>query len=265
MFRLWLIIASLAGASFAQPTYTAASVVHAATSLSGPLAPNTIATIYGSGLAFDTQTAGTGVSLPMELANVRVSVDSTAAPLLYVSERQINFIVPASLQPRTGATLRVFRQGLYGPAVAVDIRDAVPGLFHVASGELLAQHTDGKLITRDLPALPGEIVVVYGTGFGVTRPPLITDNELPSLPFQISRLSELQVMVNNSNLDSGRILYCGVTPLSGGLYQVNFRLPDELTADPEIRVSIAGQASPVGTKLAVRKVDSNFPRSRHVK
>src|SRR5882757_1529073 len=45
----------LAGTLQAKPSYSAASIVNAADSLAGPLAPNTIATIYGTGLAYGTK------------------------------------------------------------------------------------------------------------------------------------------------------------------------------------------------------------------
>ena len=45
----------LAGTLQAKPSYSAASIVNAADNLAGPLAPNTIATIYGTGLAYGTK------------------------------------------------------------------------------------------------------------------------------------------------------------------------------------------------------------------
>ena len=85
------------------PAYTAASIVHAATQTAEALAPNTIATIYGTNLAFSTTasvasdiSAGT---LPQSLDGVTVIVDSILANLFYVSPGQINFLVPYNLTP----------------------------------------------------------------------------------------------------------------------------------------------------------------------
>ena len=52
---LSLVTLLLAVALQAAPSYSAASIVNAADNLAGPLAPNTIATIYGTGLAYGTK------------------------------------------------------------------------------------------------------------------------------------------------------------------------------------------------------------------
>src|SRR5260370_14519924 len=52
---LSLVTLLLAAALQAAPSYSAASIVNAADNLAGPLAPNTIATIYGTGLAYGTK------------------------------------------------------------------------------------------------------------------------------------------------------------------------------------------------------------------
>jgi hypothetical protein len=84
------------------PTYTQNSIVHAATNRPGKLAPNSIATIYGKGLATATVAAGlrelTTGFLPTVYQGscTRVFIDNIEAPLLFVSPGQVNFLVPAN-------------------------------------------------------------------------------------------------------------------------------------------------------------------------
>jgi uncharacterized protein (TIGR03437 family) len=247
-------VAPYAGAQIVAPYYTAESIVNGATFLPGPLAPNGLATIFGTNLSYYTHLLSPDDlqgGLPTDMGpGVRVVVAGSAVPLYYVSPTQINFLVPTSLRPAT-VDVRVYRQGVYGPTVQVPVADAAPALFPAPGGYLLASHADFSLVTPEAPAAPGEVVVLWGTGFGITNPMLAPDNQLPSLPFPIARLADLVILVDNVALDRTRILYCGLTPGFSGLYQANVRLPDDVGPNPEIRVAIGGQISAPGMKLAV--------------
>ena len=102
------------------PFYSAQSIVHAATNKSGRFAPYGIGTIYGRGLA--TATAGASAAdvaagtLPYYFNGTctRLAIDNIAAPLLYVSPTQVNFLVPSNM--RTGKRmLQVLCDSIFGP------------------------------------------------------------------------------------------------------------------------------------------------------
>jgi len=42
--------------------------------------------------------------------------------------------------------------------------DCAPALFTLAGGYTIATNVDGKLLTPDAPAHPGDIIVIYLTG-----------------------------------------------------------------------------------------------------
>src|SRR6266568_9221054 len=70
-----------------------------AASYASAVAPDSLVTIFGAGLA---PTTATGVldsagQLPVELGGIRVEIAGVAAPLFYVSPGQINLIVPGSV------------------------------------------------------------------------------------------------------------------------------------------------------------------------
>src|SRR5262249_39667096 len=74
-----------------------------------PVAPDSIATVFGSQLATATQ-AATSRPLPTELAGtqVRIKDDSgvtRAAPLFFVSPMQINFLLPPETVPGTATII----------------------------------------------------------------------------------------------------------------------------------------------------------------
>lgn len=246
------------------PSYSATGLVNGATYLSGPLAPNTWATLKGSNLAWTTVTAGpsdmTGDQWPVRIPGAGVQVlfaGGTPAHLSYVSPTQINFLTPASRAPGV-TSLTVVRDGVSGPSISVTFADTAPGLFQNNS-MAVAAHADWSLITDDAPARPGEIVVLFGTGLGQTVVPLDSQSDgrlvaMTSDPagLRIQRFADLSVILNESTLDPQRILWAGLTPGFAGLYQVNLQLPDSLQANPFIRIRIGDQASAEGVKLAVR-------------
>jgi uncharacterized protein (TIGR03437 family) len=235
------------------PAYSAAGMVNASNYTPGPFAPNSIVSIFGTGLSWSTQglTADDIVNntLPVELNSTRVYVMDSPAPLLYVSDGQINFLVPGN-QLDGDVTVRVVREGVTGPEITVTLVDAVPALFQTAAGYAIAAHLDNSLIAPGSPAQPGEIIVVYACGLGMTQPNP-APGVIPQSAAVILRLSDLKVYLGGTAIDSASILYAGVSPGSAGLYQINLVLPAGLGTDPEISVAIADQSSPAGLKLAV--------------
>ena len=255
MLRMWLVFALLlANTAWGQaPVYSAAGMVNGPNYAPGPFAPNSIVSIFGSGLARSSQgvTAADIVNntLPVELNSTRVYVMNSPAPLLYVSDGQVNFLIPGN-QLDGDVQIRVVREGLTGPEVTVTLVDAAPALFQTAAGYAIAAHLDNSLIAPGSPAQAGEIIVVYACGLGRTLP-----NPAPGAISQsaavIQRLSDLKVYLGGAAIEPASILYAGLTPGSAGLYQINLVLPDNPGTDPEIRVAIADQSSPAGLKLAM--------------
>jgi len=228
-------------------------MVNGANYAPGPFAPNSVASIFGSGLSRSSQglTAGDIVNntLPVELNSTRVYVMDSPAPLLYVSDGQVNFLVPGN-QLDGDVKVRVVREGMTGPEITVTLVDAAPVLFQTAAGYAIAAHLDNSLIAPGSPAQSGETIVVYACGLGRTQPNP-APGVIPQSAAVIQRLSDLKVYLGGTAIDPASILYAGLTPGSAGLYQINLVLPDNLGTDPEIRVAIADQSSPAGLKLAM--------------
>jgi uncharacterized protein (TIGR03437 family) len=228
-------------------------MVNASNYTPGPFAPNSIVSIFGTGLAWSTRTLTAGdivdKTLPTELNGTQVFVMSSPAPLLYVSDGQVNFLVPSN-QLDGDVQIRVVREGATGPEITVTLVDAAPALFQTAAGYAIATHVDNSPVAPGSPAQAGETIVVYACGLGRTQPNpapgVIPQNAAP-----IQGLSSLTVYLGGTAINPASILYAGLSPGSVGLYQINIVLPGNLGTDPEIRVAIADQSSPAGLKLAV--------------
>jgi uncharacterized protein (TIGR03437 family) len=232
------------------PNYTAAGIVNGASFQPG-LAPNTVVSIFGTNLAWNTQGLRPGDLaegvMPISLGNVEVYFEGWPAYLYYVSPLQINFLVPSSLRAGT-FQFWVARQGTRGPIVTVTLQDVAPALFQASATTAIASHLDWSVVTSESPAAAGEIITLWATGLGGTNPEL-EDGVLPAGVQWLRQLTQFEVWINGAAVDPGAILYAGVAPGFAGLYQVDVRLPDPLPANPEIRVGLGGTMSPAGITL----------------
>jgi uncharacterized protein (TIGR03437 family) len=242
------------GAQRSTPDYTQSSVVHAATHLPGPLAPNTIASIYGVNLAASTRALRAsdirGGRMPVTLpgTGTHILISGIAVPIYYASPTQVNFLVPAELLP--GVTrLVVVVDGISGRETRIEIAPAAPGLFLFGQGLAAATTSEGVPITPANPAAPGEWITLYATGLGDTRP-RATSGQLATTP--ASAALSFQAMIEGAPAEVG---YVGLAPGYAGLYQINLLLPGGLAANPEIRLYADGVASPALVFLPVRKPD----------
>ena len=250
------LVAEAAEPNRQAPVYSAASVVNAATNLPGPLAPLGLVSLYGKDLAVVTRALTPddlrSGQLPTTLigTGVSVAIDNIAVPIIFVSPNQVNFLIPGNI--RTGRRqIRLLTNGKAGPDVEVQIAESSPGLFALDNSAVIATRGNGTLITAEEPARPGEILVLYAVGLGATQP-AINGLTIPSAAASISARSQFSVLLNNEPVQDDSILYAGICPGYAGLYQINFRLPADTPADPEIRLRLPGQISPPRLYLTVR-------------
>jgi uncharacterized protein (TIGR03437 family) len=256
--RTWLALAVLfSGVARGQaPSYSAASIVNASNYAPGPFAPNSALSLFGTNLSFSTQGLTSdlivGGKLPNQMAGAAVYVDGSLAPLLYVSPGQINFLVPMT-EIAGAASVTVVRQGVTGPIVTLNLVAAAPQLFTDDMGYGVAEDWSAanSLVTQSTPAHGGDIVIVFATGMGAVAPGTAS-GEVAEYASVVANPVDLAVAINGVALAPSAILYAGLTPGSAGLYQINLLLPGNPGTDPEIRVSMGGQSSAAGCKLAVR-------------
>jgi uncharacterized protein (TIGR03437 family) len=254
VFRLGPALAVLLGgiAWGAAPSYSLAGIVSTGSYAPGPFAPNSLITIFGSGLAIGPRgmTPADIVKnvLPDELNSTRVFIDNYPVPLFYVSENQINLLIPAK-QGLGRSDLVVVREGQRGPVVSIEVAPAAPALF-VDNGYAIATHGDSSLITADKPARPGELIVVYAAGLGRTAT-MPGNGELVPWLSPLADLGSFRVTLGGAAVAAGKIYYAGLTPQSAGLYQVNFWIPETVGSDPEVRLFVGDTGSPAGVKLRV--------------
>jgi uncharacterized protein (TIGR03437 family) len=237
------------------PIYTVASVVNAADNQSGALAANTIGTIYGANLAYDTAALTPndirGGVLPTVLgtSETQVFINNYAADLYYVSPGQINFLVPPNLTAQP-AILQVTIDGLAGPAIPFTLAVAAPALFQLDAQNAVATEADGSVLTPTSPAKPGDLVMLYATGLGPVTPPVIY-GQLPTAAAPLVDVASLSILLDGAAVDASAIQYAGIAPDFAGLYQINLMLPASTGCSPVIRLQIDGEISVAGVHLPV--------------
>jgi uncharacterized protein (TIGR03437 family) len=147
-----------------KPDFEAAYVVNSASFAPG-LSPGAFATIFGSRLSGGT-TAVSSLPYPTTVQGVQVVMDGRAARLAYVSDRQLNFLVPADAVEGT-ASLVVSTPLGSSKTIEVPLVAASPGIFAdplSGYGAILIAGTAETTLTR--PVQAGEYVEIYGTGLG---------------------------------------------------------------------------------------------------
>jgi uncharacterized protein (TIGR03437 family) len=203
-------------------------------SAAGPgigLAPNALASLYGTGLASGTAQAASQ-PLPTVLAGTTLSVVDAAgverpAPLLYVSPAQINFLVPDGTA--TGPTQFLAANGSTTQAFAASVESVAPALFTVNSqGSGVAAATAISIQVSD-PSQQAFVPVYECETSGCAAVPLKLGVDTPIFVTLYgtgirsrSSLANVSVTINGI---SAPVLYAGPAPGFTGLDQVNVGLP----------------------------------------
>jgi uncharacterized protein (TIGR03437 family) len=249
----------LAGADriAALPSYSAKSIVNAASGELGYLAPNTIASIYGTNLSWTTAAVAASDLqdglLPTVLpgTGVKVIVGNIPAHLFYVSPTLINFLVPSILRPGPVKIYVEVDAHTSADDVTLNLDDTGPSLFLQPDSTPSAVRLDASLITPGKPITPGEVAVLFATGLGTTTPPA-DYGRAATVASWITALDDSDILIDGARLERDNILYIGLAPTFAGLYQINIRIPDWAAPNPEIRIRIGKKTSPEGVHLPLQ-------------
>ena len=126
---------------------------------------------------------------------------------------KVSRIIPANRRTFPGGSIR---QGIYLLPMIT------PEIVITAMGPAIVHATDYSLVTSAKPAKAGEVLVLFASGLGPTKP-----GPEPGQPFGTDPLpvatSPVEVVVNGT---SDEVLYAGGYPGAVDRYQVNFRVPD---------------------------------------
>jgi uncharacterized protein (TIGR03437 family) len=236
-------IRKVTAASSVAPQFTSGSVTNSASYAVGGSA-GALGTLFGQHLSVGLSgvAQASAIPLPTTLAGTSVTVNGTPAPLLAVvnagGSEQINFQVPWEVAGQSTVQVTVNNGVSSNTPVSVAITEAQPGIFEVDSApDGAITHVGGALVTAADPAAPGEVVVMYATGFGPVNP-TVPDGQAPS---GLSYTS-LQPTITIAGLPT-TVDFSGAAPYFVGLTQLNITVPTNApSGSNDLIVSVNGVA-----------------------
>jgi len=212
----------------------------------GSLAPESIVASFGSGLATMTRSAET-LPLPTELAGTRVTVRDIAnverlASLFFVSEGQVNFVIPAGTAIGSAMVTIVNQNGRVSTGTVI-IAAIAPALFSanstgqdVALGVLLRVSADGTQTYEPIARLDSATnrFVAVPIDFGATDDRLYLS--LFGTGFRrITNMAGLAVQIGGVN---SRVVYAGAQGDLIGVDQLNVELDRSLANRGEVNLTL---------------------------
>ena len=150
------------------PFVPPAGVRNAAAETPDPVvAPGSAIAIVGVNLAPYAE-GGPESPLAQTIAGVTVRLGNRVLPLFAVSPDQINALLPSDVEEGP-QTVALKREGKPETLAEAQVARNAPGLFgRDIDGQIfaVAAHEDGSAVTPEAPARAGELITIYGTGFG---------------------------------------------------------------------------------------------------
>ena len=242
------------------PAFDKSGVVSVATTVPfTALAPGAAISIFGSRLAESTAQFQS-LPLPRQLVDTQVFISGAASgllnlPLYYVSQNQVNAVIPYEASVDTTLQLIVQRGNTYSVPVQIDMAQAQPAVFSMngtpgSAGLIQVYPAKGGqpyFASASAPAHAGDTIVLYCTGLGAVNP-AATDGAAPG---QLSNtVGTPQLTVGGQ---SAAVSFAGLAPGFVGLYQVNAVVPSgtQTGTNVGVNLSIDGQTSP-STTIAIQ-------------
>jgi uncharacterized protein (TIGR03437 family) len=250
----WVFVLSAAPSG---PFIASGGVVNGASFLPG-IAPGTWITIQGANLSATTRSwTGadfSGSNLPTQLDGVSVTIDGKAAYVYFISPTQLNVLSPDDATQGAVPVQVTTAQVMSNVVNAIETALS-PALFtfsHQGGKYAAAVRADGTYIgppnlisgVVTVPATPGDILLLFGTGFGPTTP-----------PSPIGQLINPALLANQVTVQIGGVAantqFAGiVTP---GLYQFNVVVPNVPNGDNAVSLEVSGSSTQPNVFMTIQR------------
>jgi uncharacterized protein (TIGR03437 family) len=191
-------------------------------------------------------------NLPMSLDGVSVTIDGKPAFVYYISPTQINLQAPSDTA--VGAvSVVVTNNGVASAPATAQLQALAPAFFqypgtsYVAASRLpdYAPVADPAALPGTVAARPGDLVVLWGTGFGDTNPPVPAGTTVSGAP-QVATAPTVTVGGIQAEVESA-----GLTTGCAGLYQVTIRIPPTAAGRVAVQASVGGVRTADGVNLFI--------------
>ncbi len=259
-FRICMFcVLALVVEAASNPVVPADSVVNNASFALGtnPLAPGTIAAIFGTALDNGTNNAfssfGANGELLTTLGGASVTFNGISASMFSAFPGQLNVEIPSGLGSVTSATVVVTVGGQSSAPQTVPLGSFSPGLFSTnqkGNGQGAVQIANTSTYAAPAGSIsgsatravkPGEFITIYCTGLGAVSNPPAPGTAASNNPLSHT-LTTPKVTIGG---EEATVSFAGLSPGYVGLYQVNAQLPADASGGNAVAVqlSIAGVKS----------------------
>jgi uncharacterized protein (TIGR03437 family) len=213
------------------------------------VAANAWLTIYGGLLASTTDTWANAVvngNLPTTLDNVTVRVGGQPAYVYFISPGQINVVAPNIGAGPTTVTV-TNNAGTTAPFNAT-AEIFGPAFFLWPGGYAVATHTDYTYAVKDgtftgittVAPKPGDVLILWGTGFGPTNPAAPVGVQIP--PNSYPTANKVTVTIGGV---SANVYGAALSPGYAALFQVAIQVPlSAPDGDYPLIATVNGVSSP---------------------
>jgi uncharacterized protein (TIGR03437 family) len=238
----------------------------------GAFSWNSMVEIYGSGFSAPSRTRSAGPGdfaggvFPTSLACIGVVIAGQRVPVTYVQENQINVQAPTTTTTGPVTVVVIGNPGraneIHSDPANVTMNPVAPAFFTLGATQSIAAQfagtadtvADPAVVPGARPARPGEVITLYGTGFGNTDP-VWRAGELPTAA--ASLIEPFTVSIGGTMLPASDILYAGLSPQSiSALFQFNVRVPASAPdGDLTVVITISGVSTQAGATIPVRSTE----------
>jgi uncharacterized protein (TIGR03437 family) len=184
-----------------------------------------------------------------------VNINGKPAAVYFVSGTQINVQAPSddAIGP---VEVEVVRSGARSEVFRANLQRHLPGFFMFdpeGRRYIAGVHADGTLLGKASlfptltlrPAAPGNTVLLFGTGFGPTNPPVQT-----GMVFSGAAPTTEQVRITIGGVQAN-VAFAGLS--GAGLYQFNVVVPDLPNGDHAVIAEIGGVRSQENAFITVQR------------
>ncbi|MEO8593329.1 MAG: IPT/TIG domain-containing protein [Candidatus Solibacter sp.] len=241
------------------PTVDGGGVVSGASFQPG-IVPGSWVTIKGANLSpvsADTwDNAIVDGKLPTTLDGVSVSMGSKDAYVYFISPGQINVQAPDIGAGPVPVTVKT--PGGTSLAVTATVVAQAPAFFQWPGSQAVAtRNSDGSLAVKagtfaganTLAAKPGDVLILWGTGFGPTSPAVAAGIQVPS--DKLYSTSPVTVKIGSAD---ATVFGAALSPGYAGLYQIAIQVPASMAdGDYPLTATVSGATSPASVILSVKK------------
>ncbi len=238
------------GSISANPNLTVAGVTSAGQPTAG-LAPNTEMILKGTDMAVTKRAYGkadlgtSGTALPTTLDGVSVSVGNVPAYVLSVSPVAVEILTSSNTTTSGTIAVQLSDNGLVS-TVNIASQPVAPSFFLAdTAGHISATHANGTAISTTSPAAPGESIILSGTGFGVTNPPVV-DGQVQSTSAPLGNPATVTFNGTSATVTSAALV-------STGVYQLTVTVPSPLPdGDAAVVATVLGTSTPTGALITIK-------------